>query len=477
MRPIPILAAVSLVAACARPPASPQPRAEAQSASPVDASAGVTPIAAADDPEAKSPSKSDAQLALEAMSAEIQKDVEELRGAKFLRPVQVKVSGTQELRDYIEQREAAHGAPWRRHRDECVAKLLGLVAPDADLRAIEMAVVEGQVGGFYDPSTDTFFLMDAMKGAVAKVILAHELTHALDDQLYDLDAKLEAANEETDAELAVRSVIEGSGTNLMNRWTVAHGKSIPPEEMKQIATMGADALRAAPPLVWKPLVGSYFAGDAFLTRSSGMNLTLKPAKPQDVEHAFGHMPRSTEQILHPERYWDDAKRDEPVRVRFDVGTPPAGWTEVAQDVLGELALALVTTPVADRKGLDLSNPLSVLGLNFTNKAATGWGGDRLILLERGDDRFVQLVTVWDTAKDAEEFEAALLAVAPKLHVAARDAEHGFVARYTPTHFRVERGTDAKERAFVVVRAASMSGAGDDAFTKLDLPWLATSAAK
>ncbi|MCY2960377.1 MAG: hypothetical protein NTY35_09445 [Planctomycetota bacterium] len=410
------------------------------------------------------------QAKLEATSAEIQKDVEELRGVKFLRPVKVKLSDTAGLRDYMRQREAAMASPGRLHRDECTAKLLGLVAPGLDLRALEMEVLEGQVGGFYDPSSDTFFLMDAMKGAVAKVILAHELTHALDDQLHDIDAVLKAANDETDAELAIRSVIEGSGTNLMNRWTVAHGKEIPASEMQELSTMGADALRKAPPLLWKPLIASYFAGDGFLSRGGGMNLTMKPADPADVDRAFREPPRSTEQILHPERYWDAGKRDEPVRVKFDTRKLPEGWTELAQDTLGEMALALLTTPVAERKGFDMSNPMSVLGLKFTNEPAKGWGGDRLILLGRGDDRFLQLVTVWDSVKDAGEFVGALEKVAPKLFAGPRDAAAGWVARFTPTHFDVNARQDVQSPVFVVVRAASFTAADDTAFAGLDVPW-------
>ena len=118
------------------------------------------------------------QERLEAATVEIQRDVEKLRGVKFQRPVTVKVASTTTLREYAAKREAAMTSPGRLHRDECVAKLLGLAPPGLDLRALEMEVIEGQVGGFYDPGSDTFFLMDSMKGAAVKVILAHELTHA-----------------------------------------------------------------------------------------------------------------------------------------------------------------------------------------------------------------------------------------------------------------------------------------------------------
>lgn len=416
--------------------------------------------------------KSWTQERLEATSAEIQVQVEDLRGAKFLRPVQVKMSDTAALRKYIQEREAEMLTPARRHRDDCTAKLLGIVAPGVDLHAIEMEVVESQIGGFYDPKSDTFFLMDAMKGAVARVILAHELTHALDDQLYDLDAVIKTANDDTDAELAIRAVIEGSGTNTMNRWTVAHMAEIPPEEMAAVQAMGAAELAQAPPIVWKPLMASYFAGDGFLSRGGGMNMTLKPATAADVERAFRDPPRSTEQILHPDAYWKADKLDAPVRVRFEADSVPAGWTEIAQDTLGELALALVTTAPDDRKGLDISNPMSILGVKFTNKAATGWGGDRLVLLGRGDDRFLQLVTVWDTAKDATEFVEALRQSAPDPFAGPRETTAGWVPKLTPTFFDITGPTDADPKT-VVVRSASIVDPADASAGDVKLRWTAT----
>lgn len=413
------------------------------------------------------------QERLEAVSSEIQAQVEELRGAKFQRPVKVQMSDKASLRAYIEKREAAMASPARLHRDECVAKLLGLVAPEFDLRAFELEVLESQVGGFYDPASDTFFLMKGLAGEGARIILAHELTHALDDQIYDLDKALEAANEQTDAELTIRSVIEGSGTNLMYRWLKSYGKAIPMADLVAFQEMGADVLKRAPPLLWKPLLATYTAGDSFLARTSGINLTQKAAASADIDRAFRAPPRSTEQILHSDAYWKDAERDEPTLVEYDVSKLPAGWTELAQDTLGEMALALATTPPPERKGLDMSNPASILGLSFTNKAAKGWDGDRAILLGRGDDRYLQISTVWDSADDAAQFLAAMQKSAPALFTApaaADDGATGWVPRFTPTHYDVRLREGTQSPLFVVVRAASIAKGDDASFAALEVPW-------
>jgi hypothetical protein len=81
----------------------------------------------------------------------------------------------------------------------------------------------------------------------------------------------------------------------------------------------------------------------------------------------------------------------------------AGWSLGTKGTLGELVLAILAG--AERlnlQGLELANPSS-----WTNEAATGWGGDVFHHYVKGGEGVTVLATVWDTAKDAQEFEAAL----------------------------------------------------------------------
>jgi hypothetical protein len=133
----------------------------------------------------------------------------------------------------------------------------------------------------------------------------------------------------------------------------------------------------------------------------------KAAKNDELRECFTHPPLSSEQILHPKKYWNKAQRDDPVRIAIDASALPKDWKVLGQDTLGELSLALFTQPFAERGGLDVAkNPLSIMGVQYTNKAAEGWGGDRLVLLGNGDARVLYLVTVWDTPEDENEFFAA-----------------------------------------------------------------------
>jgi hypothetical protein len=143
-----------------------------------------------------------------------------------------------------------------------------------------------------------------------------------------------------------------------------------------------------------------------------------------VNAAWEHPPRSSEQILHPEKYWDSAKRDLPKRVA--VPDPSrilgAGWTRAGSGNLGELTLgSLVGAPAPD------AGELGAAAGAWTNAAASGWGGDRYELWTHGDAAVVLLATVWDTALDAEEFERALPKDRAGFSVKRRGSKVGIVA--------------------------------------------------
>jgi hypothetical protein len=358
---------------------------------------------------ATAPAKRWTQAELEQVSDSIKSDLEEMRGMKFKRPVKVKVTDKKGFLEYARKRQEKTETPERRSRDECIAKMLGAIPPDMNLQTTLEKLLEEQVGGFYDPGSDTFYLMETFGGDLAKIILSHELTHALDDQYFDLDENLKKLRQDTDAEFAYSAVVEGSGTSAMNQWTVQHMKDLDRKALLEAGNVGTQGLEEAPPFLWVPLIAVYLRGEGFLVRTPGMNIAMKAAKMEDIRQAFEHPPRSAEQILHPGKYWDEKEIDEPRSVAIDSSKLSGGWKVLGEDTLGELFLALVTTPVEARAKFDPKNPLSVLGIQYTNKAAEGWGGDRALLLEKGDARALWLVTVWDTPEDAKEFRDAAAA--------------------------------------------------------------------
>src|SRR5205814_2053342 len=108
-----------------------------------------------------------------------------------------------------------------------------------------------------------------------------------------------------------------------------------------------------------------------------------------VNAAFSSPPRSTEQIIHPEKY---LAREQPIEVALPdlAAALGPGWTQLRSDVLGELDLRILLEQFIDPA--------------VAAKGAEGWGGDRFSLLESTNGQLALLIsTVWDSDDEAGEF--------------------------------------------------------------------------
>ncbi|HET8946394.1 MAG TPA: hypothetical protein VFQ07_05385 [Candidatus Polarisedimenticolia bacterium] len=374
--------------------------------------ANGTPQPAPQPPAGAAPAESAGALSKEeaaALAAEVSPIVEDIRGAKFAHPVPVEIVDDQAARAHFKTRLQEHWPEEARRAEETVDAHLGLIPPKTDLEEEVFDVLEEQAGGYYDPDRDTFFVLGDMPRAAAPIIVAHELTHALDDQRYGIDRLLKEAEDDDDRSGALEAVVEGSGTVVMtvfiHRQIVA-GKLDPRSLLAfQESEVGrAERLKASPLFVQRSLIAPYILGMAFLLRGELIRIQTGGITPSDLDRAFSDPPRSTEQILHPEKYWDPAKRDLPRGVVLpdlasDLGP---GWSRRGEGNLGELTLGLLT-------GVDPGDPTSPDRAleRWTNAASTGWGGDRWNLYRSGEKAVTVLATSWDTEKDAREFAAGL----------------------------------------------------------------------
>jgi len=342
---------------------------------------------------------------LENTADQIKREIEELRGKKFKEEVAVRLADQETFIEYVKLRADDEEELLAQ---EMTAKLLGMVPGEIDLLAMTMSFLEEQVGGFYDPTEKTFYIMESFTGGVARVIMAHELTHALDDQYHDLDGTMKSFEGNTDAALAHHAIVEGSGMALMALWVQKNLGSLSMKEIMQAqASMGSDAVEAAPPFVWKPLMAVYLRGESFLRRTNVWSLIASAVRMDDIEQAFLEPPRSTEQILHPVKYWKDERRDEPRVLESDTSELLEDWRVVTEDTLGELYLGIFTMPHEERGGMDSESLMDMVTMPFTTDAAEGWGGDRYLLLEKDGAYVLRLATCWDSEEDATEFHVAV----------------------------------------------------------------------
>ncbi len=303
----------------------------------------------------------------------IARRVEALRQLRFERlPEPVEVTPEQARREGLEALDRDYPAE-RLRADQAVYRLLGLIEPSDDLRSLSGDLFGEGVAGYYDPRDGRLRVVSGTgTGRVLEeMILAHELGHALEDQRFGLSTQ--AATD--DRALARSALYEGSASALMYAYVTEHFTA--EETLGGLVSSAFEDTGDLPPFIQAQLLFAYVDGEQFvsdLRQRGGWKL---------VDTAFEvRPPASTEQILHPQAYFD---ADEPVPVRIP---RVRGWEPVHGGTWGELQ----TRELVGSAG-----------------AAEGWGGDRYELWRSGGKEAVVMRWRWDTPRDEAEFAERLRA--------------------------------------------------------------------
>lgn len=348
----------------------------------------------------------------QAMVDEVCRDVEKLRGLTFKRPVPLRMATRDDVETFVLGELEKQWPKGQMDADERTFKVLGLLPETYHLHPELVKLYREQVAGLYDPDADEMVLVsiDWLK-SMTKVLLAHELTHALQDQHFDLGRLIKTGPHTLDRDFALSAVAEGDATLVMQDYMTL-GRVDPWEMLKDAFKGGgmADSMKllGAPPLMRHMLLSPYLYGMGFVGhfRRDGW---------EHVDRVYGALPLSAEQVVHPEKYYP--RRDFPQRIDFDDAWHAAMGLvrgEGTDTTLGEIGvLALVESWGRLLKDPDL--------IESAERVAAGWDGDRLVswvglgfpripLADRapGDGEIiVYWVSTWDTPEDAREMAEAL----------------------------------------------------------------------
>jgi hypothetical protein len=282
--------------------------------------------------------------------------------------------------------------------DNATLRALGLLDADQDIVALTEQLYVAQVLGYYDFDAKRMVVVsDAGLTPAADITYAHEYTHALQDAAFDSSAAQEAVVGQRDRELALLALEEGDATTAMVLWAIGH---LSAGELAGITQTPVPDMSAIPPWMVRLLELPYVSGAEFvgqLYASGGWDA---------VNAAYGDPPASTEQVLHPAAYADHEAPIEvdPLDLWSAVG---ANWGHASDTTLGEAWMAIWLEGIgATRTAAD--------------KAAQGWGGDRLtVATEANGGWALGWRIAWDAATDATEFEAAYAGVQSGLPFATR----------------------------------------------------------
>ena len=338
-----------------------------------------------------------------------------LRKIPFKHEVKRDVTKREQLKAMLLKEFEEDQTPEEFRANEMAMKAFGLVPRTLDLKSLLVQVYSEEIAAFYDPKTKTMHLIEEPEAKTKakptflerlfgktggfdkdenKTVIAHELTHALADQHYDLDKLQKEAKHDDDRSLAVSALIEGEATLAMmgagmDDWDGSKIVKMPSGDLDRGLSLispfismlgGGKTLRSAPPIISEWMIFPYFRGMVFcaaLANEGGWKA---------VDEAYKNPPVSTEQILHPEKY--RTKLDLPTIIDLGELKPGASWKELGRNVLGELQTSVM---------LGRAGP----------KAAAGWDGDRYAVFE-GPAEKLGLVwfSTWDSEDDAREFARA-----------------------------------------------------------------------
>jgi hypothetical protein len=335
------------------------------------------------------PTGTPASGALPPQLASIAHQVEQARGHDFVTPPSAEAIAPAEMDRRLEESFRAYYPKDLYDRRTFAWRTIGVIPPDADLHEAYRAFLTGDVVGFYDPETgELVYEGSGDLGFAERLTLAHELTHALDDQIFDLkrlDAMTSACLDERSA--AALGLVEGSAQYFAAA-SIAENPDIDLGDLLDAiaaAMAGGSPPAGVPPFLYAINTWPYTAGMTFVGTLVGEGGTAA------VDHAFEHFPVSTEQVTHPDLY----PADRPAAVDIPDVTRALGpaWGDLDAMTIGEEWL---------RAMLELR-----LDGGTADAAAAGWNGGGYRAFTDGTDIVVVLRTAWDSADDAAAFANAL----------------------------------------------------------------------
>jgi len=314
---------------------------------------------------------------------QVSSDVVEIRGLTPKNEVEYRFVTSDQLRELLVSDFEEEYPQEEARIDQEVYVLLDLMEQDQDLYTILVDVYSEQIIGFYDYDSGELYVVSDREelGPMEKVTFAHEYTHALQDQHFDLSSLPLQEEGNSDLSTAAVSLLEGDALLAQYNYMMSN---LSADELQAVLEESQEAeteqFEAAPRFIRESLLATYL---------EGFNFVLDLGEWEDINQAYADLPQSTEQILHPEKY---LVRDEPQ----DVTMPDlesalgAGWSQLDSDVLGELGIRIYLETFVAKYVAEV--------------AAAGWDGDRYLYLKNAEgEKLLALRSTWDSDSDAEEF--------------------------------------------------------------------------
>jgi hypothetical protein len=340
-------------------------------------------------------------------------ELAEISNLKLQRPVPSDLISKDKVNAFLKKKVKEVSTPEELRAEELTLKKFGLVPQDFDLAKTTVDVLTEQAAAFYDYHHKKLYITDWTPSATREAALAHELAHALADQNFNLKRFIKKAHESDDEALARMAVMEGQATWLMSEFLARRtGETLVhhPELAERMNRMSDAAGGEFPVFDGAPL---YIRATLIFPYTGGMRFQQAVVDKQGKDAfaaVFRRAPVSTQQVLHPEKYFSDEK---PATPALPVPPTRRGYKGLIGGTFGELDHQILLEQFA--------------GKQAAGEIAPHWRGGQYELIEnRKLGRVILLyASQWDDAESARKyFEAYRKALAAKWKKMKVTAESG-----------------------------------------------------
>ena len=312
--------------------------------------------------------------------------VERLRELEFTDPVEPEVVSPQESADLVQDLFLEEYTEAIGEVEERLLTTLGAIPAGTDLRSLRSDLLGQQVAGFYDPETGQLVVRQAGKdlSPTDRVVLAHELDHALTDQALGIPVPDDLRAGREDADLAGSSLAEGDATLLMQQFSA----SLPLDEQLEGFDPSAftEAVQAQADLADLP---AYLQSELTFPYEDGLTFACDLYQEGGwaaVDRAYRDPPGTTLEILFPERYREGFA---PVDPR-DPGLRLKAWRATATVQMGAAPLLwLFQAPGGDPDAASADARASV----------EAWAGGEVHVWTNGPDTAVAMLLAEQPGRD------------------------------------------------------------------------------
>jgi hypothetical protein len=314
------------------------------------------------------------QERIDGVVAELQQFVAKARGLQFKQPVRVTLLDDAAFRARLEEDEETDLEELEKTTK--TLRALRLLEEDVDLEAAIESLLGDAVLGFYDPEKDDLVVRGTALTPNVRSTLVHELTHALQDQWFELDRD-DLDDRDDEASTAFDGVVEGDAVRIEDEYV----RSLPRDEAAAAEGGGGD-FSDVPQVLLQSIAFPYVYGPRFVEELVEVGGNAR------VDEAFRRPPETSEQIIHPAVY---LKGDGLTAVP----EPAADGEVFDRGVVGEFGLVLILSPVLDGTALQ--------------RAIVGWDGDRYVAWEKDGRLCFRASVRMESAKEAQELRNGLRA--------------------------------------------------------------------